>query len=262
MVQIACIQFLKTPVQKQHVFREFQGDVELHTRATLTQPCLPINLAAASPALPLSMLSCIQNASTDNFAASTHANNSPCARRRPRCLTTASCPWQFWLVFLVIVSLKLKHLYVKCTATKAERCQPFAHHVFHGHRLAGCSPCLKCISYPPPQKNFHLGAEVPGISQVIFLITWIKSVGQAIGFAYTQLSKVCIYAVPARHTLMRQLFQQRAWESVGGDAAEFVAAGQTRSAGPQRGWGDTGGAFPHNLMKEKYLSRFLLNNEF
>lgn len=52
---------------------------------------------------------------------------------------------------------------------------------------------------------------------------------------HTHLSKVCIYAVPARHTLMRQLFRQQARESVGGDAAEFVAAGRTRSAGPQRG---------------------------
>lgn len=79
---------------------------------------------------------------------------------------------------------------------------------------------------------------------------------------HAHLSKVCIYAVPARHTLMRQLFRQQARESVGGDAAEFVAAGRTRSAGPQRGCGGTGGAFPHNLMKGKYLSRFLLNNEF
>lgn len=58
---------------------------------------------------------------------------------------------------------------------------------------------------------------------------------------HTHLSKVCIYAVPARHTLMRQLFRQQARESVGGDAAEFVAAGRTRSAGPQRGCGGTGG---------------------
>lgn len=93
MVQIACIQIVKTPVQKQqNIFIDFKGDVELHTCATLTQPCLPINLAAASPALPFSTLSCIQNASTDNFAASTHANNGPCARRRPRCPTTASRP--------------------------------------------------------------------------------------------------------------------------------------------------------------------------
>lgn len=33
---------------------------------------------------------------------------------------------------------------------------------------------------------------------------------------HTHLSKVCIYAVPVHHTLMRQLFRQQACESIRG----------------------------------------------
>lgn len=54
---------------------------------------------------------------------------------------------------------------------------------------------------------------------------------------HTHLSKVCIYAIPVHHTLMRQLYRQRACESIGGDATELVAVGLTWLAGPQTGSG-------------------------
>lgn len=78
---------------------------------------------------------------------------------------------------------------------------------------------------------------------------------------HTHLSKLCIYAIPVHHTLMRQLFRQRACESIGGDATEFVAVGLTWLAGPQRGSGRQGG-ISHNLMNGNDFSHFMVNNEF
>lgn len=64
---------------------------------------------------------------------------------------------------------------------------------------------LKMHSLSP---NFHFGAEVLGIIRTIFLITWIKRFGQAIGFAYTL--KFTFMPYLCRHTLMRQLCRQQA----------------------------------------------------
>ena len=77
---------------------------------------------------------------------------------------------------------------------------------------------------------------------------------------HTHLSKVCIYAIPVHHTVMRQLFRQQACKSIGGDATEFAAVGLTWLAGLQRGRGRQGRDFtPSN--EEDFL-HFMANNEF
>lgn len=74
-------------------------------------------------------------------------------------------------------------------------------------------------------------------------------------------TKVCVYAIPVHHTLMRQLFRQQACESIGGDATEFAAVGLTWLAGPQRGRGRQGG-ISHYLMKKTFhISWQIMNSK-
>lgn len=78
---------------------------------------------------------------------------------------------------------------------------------------------------------------------------------------HTHLSKVCIYAIPVHHTLMRQLFRQQLCKSIGGDATEFAAVGLTWLAGPQRGRGRQGG-ISHYLMKKTFhISWQIMNSK-
>lgn len=105
---------------------------------------------------------------------------------------------------------------------------------------AGWSPCWKCITYP---RKLHFRAEVSSITQLIFdhmnKECWTRN-------------WICIYALPVSHTLMRPLFRQWAWESIGGDGAEFVAVALTWLAGPL--WSSVRhGRILDILMNEKSL---------
>lgn len=78
---------------------------------------------------------------------------------------------------------------------------------------------------------------------------------------HTHLSKVCIYAIPVHHTVMRQLFRQQACKSIGGDATEFAAVGLTWLAGLQRGR-DRQGGISHYLMKKTFhISWQIMNSK-
>lgn len=78
---------------------------------------------------------------------------------------------------------------------------------------------------------------------------------------HTYLSKVCIYVIPVHHTLMRQLFRQKACESTGGDAMEFTAMGLTWLAGLQRNRGRQGGISRYLMKKTFHILWQIMNTK-